>query len=220
MAREKSMGTTLYYLFGLGLVVLAGVVFVLSNPPEVKGPPAGGPSTSGMPPGHPPTDGSPGMSPEQQAEMERTRKELEGRASEVKKLLEHDTSNDSLRLVLANYYYDLGRYTDAVPLYKEFLSRNPDDANARTDMAFCIANLNDVDGAIAELEKAVAADGRHQNAPYTLAMMYVAKRNQDSTVYWLNRVIEIDSTTQQAKNAALIIKEMTTAHSAPSSASQ
>lgn len=217
---RRSGSSTFYYVLGLGFVALVTVIFILSNPEHVKGPPQGTTSADGMPHGHPPTDGSGAMTPEQKAEMERARKEVEKRAGEVREALDADKGNDSLRLVLANYYYDLGRYAEAIPLYRACLEKKPRDANIRTDLAFCMANLEDVDGAISELRIAIDADPRHQNAPYTLAMMYVAKRNQDSTMYWLRKVIAIDSTTQQAQNASMIVAKMAEAHSSGSATTQ
>lgn len=202
-----------YYVVALALLAVTWVIFEVSNPPEVKGPPQGNSAQSGMPPGHPPTAGAqPQLTDAQQAEMDRMKKEITAKATAVEKALSADPGNDSLQLVLANYYYDLGRFDEAVPLYKAHLARHPDDPNARTDMAYCMANLMDIDGAIAELRKAMALDAKHQNAPYLMAMMFMYKQERDSSIHWMKHVLSIDSTTQQGKNAALFLKEMAAAH--------
>ncbi len=202
-----------YYVVGLGVLALTWLIYEVSNPDEVKGPPQGNTAQNGMPAGHPPTSGEGAdMTPEQKAEMERMKKEMTAKADELKKQLDANPGNDSLRLDLANYYYDLNRFEEAITLYRDYLGRHPDDADVRTDMAYCMANLMDVDGAMTELKKAISAAPRHQNAPYLMAMMYMYKQNRDSSIHWMQRVVDIDSTTQQGKNASTFIKEMAEAH--------
>lgn len=202
-----------YYMVGLGVLALTWLIFEISNPTEVKGPPQGNTAQNGMPPGHPPTSGEDSeIPPEQKAEMERIKKEMTAKADEIRKQLDADPANDSLRVQLANYYYDLSRYQEALTLYRDYLERHPNDADVRTDMAYCMANLMDVDGAMTELRKAIDSAPRHQNAPYLMAMMYMYKQNRDSSIHWMQRVLDIDSTTQQGRNASIFLKEMAEAH--------
>ncbi len=205
-----------YILFGIGAVVVALLVYMISTPTETKGPPRGdgasaaatqGDQEGAMPPGHPPAGEA--MTPEQRQQMEQKQKMMEARANDLRTALEAAPGNDSLRLQLANALYDMNDHAGAVKLYREILKKDPDNPDVRTDMAYSMANLNDIDGAIAELQGVVTNHPRHQNAALNLAMMYHVKGTPDSTLYWLKRVAAIDSTTAQGREAARIVADIT-----------
>lgn len=192
-----------YLLATAAAIVIAGIVFLIATPEERTGPPQ--PAATGenaaMPPGHPPTNEPPKLTPEQQAEVTALEKQVKENPSDLEATLK-----------LANIYYDVERHQEAIPLYREYLKKYPDSANVRTDMAFSIASAGDLRTAIDELNLVMRKNPRHQNAAYNLATMYLANRNRDSTLYWLERVVDIDSTTQPGQAAAQILREVAGTH--------
>jgi tetratricopeptide (TPR) repeat protein len=205
-ALKPARSRTLDYLMTFGAALaIAVVVMLIFTPEEHFGPAEASPDSTGaaegMPPGHPPTEKAPEATPEQ----------LQQIAALEAATREHPEDLDSKRK-LADLYYNLERHAEAVPLYEAYLAKHPDDADARTDMAYSIANNGAIDSAIVELKRVVRQNAKHQNATYNLAMMYAAKRDRDSTLYWLERVVEIDSTTQPGQQAAQILAEVKQAH--------
>lgn len=201
-----------YLMTSILSVVLAFIVYMVSAPEEKKGPPMPEPAagaSSGMPEGHPPTDAGalpPGHPP---AEGTQATPEQQKQLAALEKQVAEKPTDFEAKLKLANLYYDLDQHALAAPLYEEYLRRNPANADARTDMAFSIANNGDVERAIGELSTVIKAQPRHQNAAYNLAMMYLTKRNRDSTLFWFRRVAEIDSTSRAGKTAVMILRDVT-----------
>lgn len=196
-------------------VLLALLIYVVSTPEEGKGPPTTESSASeqGVPPGHPDVGGgTEQMTPEQKRQAEEMQKRLMEQSKSLRSALDANPANDSLRLQLANVYYDLGEFREALPLYREYLKNHPNEPDVQTDLAFVMANLEDVDGAIVVLTKVIEDNPRHITSAYNLALMYVAKRNTDSTTLWLKRVIAIDSTSPQGVKAAQILEALSSAH--------
>lgn len=120
---------------------------------------------------------------------------------------------------LANLLYDLDRHAEAVPLYRAYVKSNPENLDARTDMAYSIYRSGDVEGAINELKDVIAGNPRHQTAALNLSMMYIEKGDRDSMMVWMDRVVEIDSTSTQGKRALDILKALKEAHATDTTAS-
>ncbi|HUF48834.1 MAG TPA: tetratricopeptide repeat protein [Vicinamibacterales bacterium] len=66
-----------------------------------------------------------------------------------------------VRLELANLYYDAERFDLAVPWYLDTLAITPTDVGASTDLAVCYFYTNQVDQALAQLERSLAIDPNH-----------------------------------------------------------
>lgn len=201
-ARHANPSRT-YMMATIAGLLLTGLVFLISRREEVTSaptPPAAAADSTGggaMPHNHPPVQqGEAQPAPEQLALIAT----LQGR-------LEKNPKDDSTRMQLADLYYDSKRYTEAVPLYRELLGKKS-DFDLQIKMATAIAASGDNDGAIAELGRLMAADPKNQQAALTMSVMYVNKRNIDSVTYWLQHVVTIDSTSEQGKQAAMILEQI------------
>ncbi len=195
-----------YFIFILGALVVALVIFIFATPEEKTGPPEqatmqpGQPGQGGLPPGHPPT-GSTGPS-EQQIALEK----------ELNQQLNEKPDDDELRLRYANLLYDMGRHDQAVSHYLKYLKNNPDDADARTDMAYSMFKTDDVQEAINELHHVLHKEPGHQPAVYNLSIMHMNLDNPDSVLYYLGRVAEIDPNSTMGQNAKAILDEYNKSH--------
>jgi tetratricopeptide (TPR) repeat protein len=195
-----------YIIAGLAALGITAAIYFITAPDAGRelppaAPPASG-ENAGLPPDHPPMNAGP--TPEQKRMID-----------DLKAQLANDPENADLKKKLADVLYDANQHAEAVGLYRDYVKLHPDSANARTDMAYSMYQSGDLEGAIAELKDIVAMAGKHQNAAYNLAMMYVVKRQLDSVKYWMERVIAIDSTTVQAQNARQVMDALNEAHSAP-----
>jgi thioredoxin-like negative regulator of GroEL len=203
---DRSSATKSYLLAGVIVLAISAAIYLLTVPDQ--GPaglqhgamqPPQQQQGENLPPGHPPTNQGP--TPEQQRMI-----------SELRGKLAANPNDEEAKLQLANALYDANQHEEALPLYRDYVKNHPENEDARTDMAYSMYQTGDLEGAIAELRTITSQAGKHQNAAYNLAMMYVVKRNRDSVQYWMERVIEIDSTTTQAKNAREIMQALSEAH--------
>lgn len=187
-----------YLLSTVAAVVIGAIVLLVSTPEEKTGPPMpagehGAPGAQ-MPQGHPPAATPPQPTAQQLQQV-----------TDAEKAVAANPADLEAKLKLANLYYDIDRHAEAVPLYREYVKVHPENLSARTDMAFSIASSSALDSGIVELHSVLAKDPKFQNAVYNLAMMYIAKRNRDSTLYWLQRTVEIDPNSRPGKFAAEVL---------------
>jgi cytochrome c-type biogenesis protein CcmH/NrfG len=77
-------------------------------------------------------------------------------------------------LVLANALFDAGRFEESGERYQRALSIQPDDNNARTDLAatFVERKQPDLDRAIAELKTVLEKDPAHEASLYYLGIAH------------------------------------------------
>ncbi len=187
-----------YLLSTVAAVVIGAIVLLVSTPEEKTGPPMpagehGAPGAQ-MPQGHPPAATAPQPTAQQLQQV-----------TDAEKAVAANPADLEAKLKLANLYYDIDRHAEAVPLYRDYVKVHPENLSARTDMAFSIASSSALDSGIVELHGVLAKDPKFQNAVYNLAMMYIAKRNRDSTLYWLQRTVEIDPSSRPGKFAAEVL---------------
>ncbi|MBS1912153.1 MAG: tetratricopeptide repeat protein [Bacteroidetes bacterium] len=190
-----------YLLAGIGAAVLAVIVFIVSSPEERKGPPIDmqAQASAQAPHSQMETPAPPGPTPEQRAQIAELEKQVAAQPNDL------DAS-----LKLANLYYDTEEHQKALPLYAAYLKAHPDNSDVRTDMAFSMAASGDVSGGISQLRGVLHKNPKQQKASFNLAVMYMMKRDRDSTMYWIRRVVAIDSTTPVGRNAAAILRDVET----------
>jgi thioredoxin-like negative regulator of GroEL len=198
--------SSLYLFIGLAVIAATIAIYILSKPDEKIAPATGdmpGPAESAqsgqLPEGHPPMRTGP--TPEQQAHI-----------TALRQAYLADSTSDSARVRLANAYYYAEMYAEAIPLYRTYVERNPNDNNARTDYGTSLAGANDLDAAIVQYKHVLTREPKHQSAALNLALMYMGKRNRDSVLYWLGQVVAIDSTSEQGHNAKQILVDLENAH--------
>jgi len=190
-----------YLLTSVAALAIAAIALLISTPEEKAGPPAPQQqqqqtATGQMPEGHPPVNERK-MTPEQERQFADLQARVKANPSDTAAIRE-----------LANVYYDLERHAEALELYRRYLVVAPRNLDVRTDMAYSLATSVNLDSGIAELHWVLRQDPDFQNAAYNLAMMHLARRDRDSTLFWLRRVMEIDSTTRPGRFAADILRDV------------
>jgi cytochrome c-type biogenesis protein CcmH/NrfG len=83
------------------------------------------------------------------------------RASELERTASSQPSNATVRVELANVYFDAERFDLAVPWYEAALKLDPKNLDASTDLGVCYYYLNQVDRAIAQLDHSLSLDPKH-----------------------------------------------------------
>jgi cytochrome c-type biogenesis protein CcmH/NrfG len=75
--------------------------------------------------------------------------------------LKKDPNNADLLNQIGTMYRATHQFKTAIDYYQKSLAINPKNVGARTDLASCLYYLGDVDGALAELNKALTYDPKH-----------------------------------------------------------
>ena len=195
----------LYVIAALGCFILAGIIWGVSQPEERTGPPVEQqPAAAGGPVESPHGQDDPALSDKID--------ELRGSVSSG------EASTDDI-LLLANLLYDQGARTsstepfaEASVLYEQYLLAEPENPDARTDYAFTLFQIGEIDNAIEQLLRIRREHPDHQNSAFNLAIMYKEKDMPDSVLYYMGVTADIDSTTRSGQAALEVLQAYSGAH--------
>lgn len=104
--------------------------------------------------------------------------------------VEADPEDREARVLLANAYYDMGRYDAAIQWYEEALALDPDDVNVMTDLATSYLYMNNVDKAIETYKQSLVLSPDHPQTLQNIGIAYFyTGRYQDAIQHW-ERLVE------------------------------
>lgn len=101
-----------------------------------------------------------------------TSPELLQRVKEIKSALDADPKNVDLSRELANTYYDMNDWSQAVAWYEKVVSQKKDDPNLLTDLGSCYRNLGKFDKAAEMYEAAQKISPQHPQSLLNLTILY------------------------------------------------
>jgi len=104
-------------------------------------------------------------------------------------------------LHLAHMQQDAGLSEKAIENYKKYLSKFPEDADARVDMGICYYNLNYYNTAIKEMETAIKYQPKHQIAYLNLGIVNLTAKNLEASREWFKKTVELDPNSEAGKRA-------------------
>lgn len=84
------------------------------------------------------------------------------------------------------------RYGESAAVLREYVTLNPEDAQARKLFGLDLFMMGDAAAAEAELERAVAALPKDEESRYYLGRVYFTRQNMPSALAAFQRVIEVD----------------------------
>lgn len=93
------------------------------------------------------------------------------------------------------YYYQHGRYEDAIENYLLALKENDKDVAVYNRLGLSFHAINDFVGAVYALEKAIELDSSYIEAYHNLALVYLDLEKPDSAISLCEKTLEIDSLT-------------------------
>ena len=104
-------------------------------------------------------------------------------------------------LHLAHMQQDAGLSEKAIANYEKYLSKFPEDADARVDLGICYYNLNNYDKAIKEMETAIKYQPKHQIAYLNLGIVNLTAKNLEASREWFKKTVELDPNSEAGKRA-------------------
>lgn len=123
---------------------------------------------------------------------------------------------------LGNSYFDAGEqsrqagkkeeavryWQNAVQAYQRALELNPDDVNARTDMAILYSRLGQLDKGIEEARKSTQIDPKHALSRFNLGVLLGQARKKQEAAVELQTFLKLDPKAPQAAEARKMLVEL------------
>ncbi|MBN8705213.1 MAG: tetratricopeptide repeat protein [Bacteroidetes bacterium] len=134
---------------------------------------------------------------------------LERAGNWIEKVFNLDTTQFSIALKLANLYYDANRKDLAIPFYQIFLRTNPENADARVDMATAMIEVSTSPmEAVAELKKVLKLNPEHQIANLNLGVLYFRVNKFDQAEQYLTQAKTINPENKAGISAADMLEQI------------
>lgn len=127
------------------------------------------------------------------------------RINELEAKVKANPDDHQSLLELAHLRMDSGFYEQAIQNYKTYLEHHPDDADVRIDMGICYFNLKDFNIAIAEMEKALKYNPKHQVGHLNLGIVNLSIGNLEKAKEWFKETVEINPTTEAGQKAQQLL---------------
>ena len=112
-----------------------------------------------------------GSAPHQPPSLADMKRMADKQAEPLLAKLQSDPNNADLLNQIGNLYRVTHQFETAASYYNRSLQANPTNVGARTDLASCMYYQGDVDGAIAQLEKALTYDPKHAGTLLNLGLI-------------------------------------------------
>lgn len=112
--------------------------------------------------------------------------------------LAQDPKDVTTQYLLADTYYDLGRYADALPLFEQVVARRPRDHRARFALGLCYAYLNRMEASQEALEEAARIKPKDASTWSNLGTVYAARGLPEKAVEAFERAITVEPNADKA----------------------
>jgi tetratricopeptide (TPR) repeat protein len=193
-APKQLSNKTLYMAFG-AIAVLAGIVILATwlfrDKPAATAEQQNAPEQQQAQP-QVQQPAKPAPTPEQLEAIKRYNKALADNPSDTNALVN-----------LANVYYDVDDYQNAIPYYRQYIQSNSHVPNVLVDYAYCLFRNGQTQDAITEMKEAIKVDPKFQQAYFNLSIVNLSSGNTEEGMEWMKKCIAVDSTSniaQEAKN--------------------
>jgi len=122
--------------------------------------------------------------------------------------LEPDTVNPAAISLLANEYFEDGRYAEAAESYEQLLAFGPSNADVHNNLGLTLHYLGRSGEALAELGEGVALDPENQRIWLTLGFVNSETGNVDEARAALKTAIRINAANQIGQSAATMLENL------------
>ena len=125
-----------------------------------------------------------------------------------KAALEKNPNDTTLMTKYANFLFDLGRAPEAVEWFEKVVALQPQNADARTDLATALWNAGQKDKAMTEYQTALSIDPKHMATLHNLVIVYTEDRNFPAAEKTLKQMEELDPKYQGLETLKARLKEL------------
>ena len=138
---------------------------------------------------------------------------LEKEAAALKSELKQNSDNIDLIIQIANHYYDLNKFSDAIEYYEKALVLQPDNPSAIADCGVMYYKAGDSDKALNYLDKAINLQPDLDQAYFNKGLILMtAKNDPDGAVAVWQKYLDIAPESEEARFLAEQIKAIESGH--------
>lgn len=174
-------------MLGFALFLVAGVV-VLELLTETKNIPAGAPT--------------PTQSADPSANMQAM-----NQLGELEQIAKANPGTPKALLQVANFAHDNHFYDKAVDYYKQYLAKEPKDADALVDLGICYNDLGNLDEARASMEQALKYSPKHVLAHFNLGIVSLRSGDMKGALEWFKQTVALSPNSEIGKRAQELITQ-------------
>ena len=137
----------------------------------------------------------------------------ESRAAALKERAARNAKDESVRIELANLYFDAGRFQEASDWYASALKINPKDVNVSTDLGIAYYYTNQPDRALAQFEQSLQIDPKHVKTLFNIGIVRaMGKQDLDGAIEVWNKVVAIAPNSEEARAARQALDRIKAGH--------
>lgn len=122
--------------------------------------------------------------------------------------LEPDSADPAAISLLANEYFEDGRYAEAAESYEQLLAFGPSNADVHNNLGLTLHYLGRSDEALARLEEGVAFDATNQRIRLTLGFVNSEMGNADEARAALTAAVQMNADSQVGQSAAKMLENL------------
>lgn len=137
----------------------------------------------------------------------------EGRVQSLTAIVESDPSNAGARVQLANEYYDVERFEEAIAWYEQALAIDLKLVDASTDLAVSYYYTGQTDRALEQFEYSLGLDATHAKTLLNKGIVLAFGRQDiDAATEAWQQVVALAPDSPEGQTASRALESMTTAH--------
>jgi tetratricopeptide (TPR) repeat protein len=135
------------------------------------------------------------------------------RAASLEQTANAQPANSSVRVELANLYFDAERFDLAIPWYEAALKIDPRNVDVSTDLAVCYYYTNQVDRSLAQLDHSLQIDPRHAKTLLNQGIVLAfGKQDLKGAAASWEKVVALAPGTPEAQKAQQALDGLKSAH--------
>jgi tetratricopeptide (TPR) repeat protein len=127
---------------------------------------------------------------------------------DLRKELNANPQSYELNVKMANNFFDIGRFPDAVKHYQIALKINNSDPNVLIDLGVAYFNINASDSALNYINEALKINPNHPQGLYNSGIVHFNMGDSLGAVKMWEKLIKMNSDTPQAQTAKKFIDQL------------
>ena len=137
----------------------------------------------------------------------------EAQVQALKTVADREPSNPGPRSQLANLYFDVERYDDAIKWYEQALKLAPNDPNVSTDLGVCYYYTNQPDKALQQFEHSLQLNPKHTKTLLNVGIVKAfGKQDLDGAAQAWQQVIQTAPDSPEGQAARRALDSLRSAH--------
>ncbi|MBD3223550.1 MAG: tetratricopeptide repeat protein [Caldithrix sp.] len=130
------------------------------------------------------------------------------RIEELKQIVTDSPEDFEAIIQLANNYFDVDDYNQAINYYQQALELEREHPNVLIDIGVAYFNMNNPDSALAYVEEALQVEPHHKQGLYNVGIIYYNMGQTKQAIDHWEELISLHGSTVEARNAREFIEEL------------